>query len=120
MAAADGCGGTDKEGRLFHLRERHYEPAAAVELDIRVRGASCEGFLACHCLPPSSLGVPGRPLESEQLCVEFRRTGDRHLHFFPVVKVRQPVPLGEGFLRTSMRNSAALFAIAVNMSEIWS
>jgi hypothetical protein len=50
LLAAGGPGRADEEPGLLHLGEWHDEPATAVELDVRVRSASCEGFFPCHWL----------------------------------------------------------------------
>jgi hypothetical protein len=42
------AGQTREKGRLLDGRQWHYEPLAAIEFHVRIRGASCVGFFSCH------------------------------------------------------------------------
>lgn len=42
------AGQTREKGRLLDGHKWNYEPLAAVEFHVRIRGASCVGFFSCH------------------------------------------------------------------------
>jgi hypothetical protein len=47
---------TREKGRLLDGRKWDYEPLAAIEFHVRIRGAPCVGFFSCHIDRSFSLG----------------------------------------------------------------
>ncbi len=58
MASDAALAGEAREkGRLLDGRKRDYQPLAAIEFHVRIRGAPCVGFFSCHVDLPFSLGI---------------------------------------------------------------
>lgn len=48
---------TREKGRLLDGRKWDYQPLAAIEFHVRIRGAPCVGFFSCHDAQSFSLDI---------------------------------------------------------------